>query len=159
MVRVCFKILVFGLVLFFCMAEAMNTTMPMRIVATLRTIVRRPRSPLDIGKPTVTWRLFNVCSHSFVQSFLRTVNALGRGDDICLSKLSLQRFNLFSLFHCMDASSGRNDCPPKCAIQSLFMLKRTTTLDYPGEILIKKRGITIRAIPAISVHLLTPVFP
>ncbi|KAI6177280.1 hypothetical protein M3Y97_00889600 [Aphelenchoides bicaudatus] len=55
------------------------------IFATLRTIVRQTRS-LDVGEPVTKWQLFNECSQGFVQSFLRTVNALGKRQDVCLSE-------------------------------------------------------------------------
>ncbi|KAI6188574.1 LsmAD domain-containing protein [Aphelenchoides besseyi] len=51
------------------------------VMATLKTVVRRPRSSV-LGQPVTNWRLFNNCSGGFVQSFLRTVNALGRNEDL-----------------------------------------------------------------------------
>ncbi|KAI6215444.1 hypothetical protein M3Y94_00385800 [Aphelenchoides besseyi] len=58
------------------------------VMATLKTVVRRPRSSI-LGQPVTNWRLFNNCSGGFVQSFLRTVNALGRNEDVCLTFFSV----------------------------------------------------------------------
>jgi hypothetical protein len=79
----------FSLFILIEIAESMNrTTNPpsiRHIVATLQTIVRRARSP-NIGEPVAQWRLFNECSQGFLQSFLKTVNSLGRREDVCLSE-------------------------------------------------------------------------
>lgn len=81
--------LVFIITGFIMSVNAMNSTTNKPsiryVVATLKTVIRRARSP-NVGEPVVRWRLFNECSQGFLQSFLRTVNALGRREDVCLSE-------------------------------------------------------------------------
>lgn len=76
-----------------------------RVYATLKTVIRRTRSS-DIGEPVTRWQLFNECSRGFLQSFLHTVNSLGRREDVCLSRcfqfdrLFLGRFQFNLSFGC-----------------------------------------------------------
>ena len=103
-----------------------------RIVATLRTIVRRPRSSSRVGERAAEWQLFNSCSGGYVQTFLRFVNALGRRSDVCLSATIGARMQarwpilFFSVFCRLDARHRWHDRSSKRAIAALFVRRRST---------------------------------
>uniref|UniRef100_A0A0N4Z7W0 Mitochondrial ribosomal protein L5 n=1 Tax=Parastrongyloides trichosuri TaxID=131310 RepID=A0A0N4Z7W0_PARTI len=45
-------------------------------------------------KGVIIWRLYNKCSHGFVQNFLRIVNAKGEKDDRCYSEFEINPINI-----------------------------------------------------------------
>ncbi|CAD5217663.1 unnamed protein product [Bursaphelenchus okinawaensis] len=73
------------------------------VIATLRTIVLHDS---NVGE----WRLYNRCSHGFVQLFLNNVNAMGKSESECLTRFLVQKTEWDDSFVLKQVHSKRYLC-------------------------------------------------
>ncbi|CAD5222432.1 unnamed protein product [Bursaphelenchus xylophilus] len=108
--------------LFLCLLTLLSTiTLTLNeVVATLRTVIAT-----DEVNMVAEWRLYNRCSHGFVQLFLGNVNALGKGDNDCLTRFTVLKNDWDDSFMLQQVHSKRYLC-----FNSKFQLVPKSTPSY-----------------------------